>query len=136
MWGRSALLCRSPGEGFEDLLGLEAVDALVTGTVLRLPAFRLVQDGSPLEPGRYTRRMRLGGRPLDDFFHRAYYSHRMKMRKPDAEIFEQVLQDNNLNPAETLFLDDNASNVAGAAGVGIKTVFVNSPNLMLDYFNG
>ncbi len=66
VWGRSALLCRSPGAGFEDLLGLEAVDALVTGTVLRLPAFRLVQDGSPLEPGRYTRRMRLGGRPLDD----------------------------------------------------------------------
>jgi hypothetical protein len=67
VWGRSALLCRSPGEGaFDDLLGLEAVDSLVTSTVLRLPAFRMVQDGRPLEPGRYTRRMRLGGRPVDD----------------------------------------------------------------------
>jgi glucose-1-phosphatase len=34
-----------------------------------------------------------------------------------------------------LFLDDNASNVAGASSVGIKTIHVTSPNLMLDYFN-
>jgi FMN phosphatase YigB (HAD superfamily) len=54
-------------------------------------------------------------RTLDDFFHRAYYSHLMLMRKPDTEIFEKVLDDNNLNPSETLFLDDNASNVAGAS---------------------
>ena len=67
VWGRAALLCRSGGAaGFEDLFGLEAVDTLLTGTVLRLPAFRLVQDGEPLDPARYTRRMRLGGKPLDD----------------------------------------------------------------------
>lgn len=66
VWGRAALLCRGEGAGFDDLLDLEAVDSLVTGTVLRLPAFRLVQDGRPLEPARYTRKMRLGGKPLDD----------------------------------------------------------------------
>jgi bifunctional lysine-specific demethylase and histidyl-hydroxylase NO66 len=67
VWGRAALLCRSSsGEGFGDLFGLEAVDSLLTSTVLRLPSFRLVQDGTPLDPGRYTRRMRLGGRWIDD----------------------------------------------------------------------
>jgi hypothetical protein len=66
VWGRSALLCRSAGDGFDDLFGLEAVDSLVTSSVLRLPAFRLVQDGTPLEPGRYTRRLRLGGKWIDD----------------------------------------------------------------------
>jgi bifunctional lysine-specific demethylase and histidyl-hydroxylase NO66 len=67
VWGRAALLCRGDGErGFGDLFGLEAVDSLLTATVLRLPAFRLVQDGTPLDPARYTRRMRLGGRPVDD----------------------------------------------------------------------
>jgi putative hydrolase of the HAD superfamily len=59
----------------------------------------------------------------------------MFMRKPDAEIFERVMNDNDLKPSETLFLDDNASNVAGAASVGIQTVHVTSPNLMLEYFN-
>lgn len=65
VWGREALLCRGAGR-FDDLLGLDDVDALVTGTVLRLPAFRLVQGGRPLDPGRYTRRLRLGGRWVDD----------------------------------------------------------------------
>ena len=72
---------------------------------------------------------------LDDFFHRAYYSHRMKKRKPDAEIFDQVLQEGNFLPEETLFLDDNLSNVEGAEKLGIKTVHVVNPDMIYDYFS-
>lgn len=72
---------------------------------------------------------------LDDFFHRAYYSYRMGKRKPDAEIFEQVLQEGNFKPEETLFLDDNQSNVEGAKKLGIKTVHVITPDLIFDYFH-
>jgi glucose-1-phosphatase len=72
---------------------------------------------------------------LDDFFHRAYYSHRMKKRKPDAEIFEQVLVEGNFRPQETLFLDDNQSNVEGAGKLGIKTVHVVNPDMVYDYFS-
>jgi glucose-1-phosphatase len=72
---------------------------------------------------------------LDQYFHRAYYSHRMLKRKPDAEIFEQVLVENNLIPGQTLFLDDNLMNIKGAESVGIKTVHVTSPDVMLTYFN-
>lgn len=74
-------------------------------------------------------------RTLDSYFHRAYYSHRMNKRKPDAEIFEQVIAENNLVPEETLFLDDYAVNIEGAKAVGIKTVHVTSPNLILEYFH-
>jgi HAD superfamily hydrolase (TIGR01509 family) len=59
----------------------------------------------------------------------------MGMRKPDAEIFEQVLADNSLRPHETLFLDDYAVNIEGAKSVGIKTVHVTSPSLILEYFH-
>ncbi len=72
---------------------------------------------------------------LDQYFHRAYYSHRMLKRKPDAEIFQQVLDENNLVPEQTLFLDDNLMNVKGAESVGIKTVHVTTPDLILNYFN-
>jgi putative hydrolase of the HAD superfamily len=72
---------------------------------------------------------------LDYFFHQAYYSHRMKMRKPDAEIFEQVLDEGKFLPSETLFLDDNQSNVEGAAKLGIKTVHVVNPDMVFDYFS-
>jgi putative hydrolase of the HAD superfamily len=74
-------------------------------------------------------------RLLDRYFHKAYYSHRMLKRKPDAEIFEQVLEENNMVPSKTLFLDDNAFNIEGARSVGIKTVLVTTPDLILDYFH-
>lgn len=76
-----------------------------------------------------------GDNSLDRYFHKAYYSHRMKKRKPDAEIFEQVLEENNLLPEETLFLDDYAVNIEGAKALGIKTIHVTSPHLILDYFH-
>ncbi len=76
-----------------------------------------------------------GETSLDIYFHKAYYSHRLLMRKPDAEIFEFVLKENNLEASETLFLDDNAMNIAGAGSVGIKTIHVTSPDLILPYFN-
>lgn len=76
-----------------------------------------------------------GDHSLDRYFHKAYYSHRMKKRKPDAEIFEQVLEENKLLPEETLFLDDYAVNIEGARALGIKTIHVTSPHLILDYFH-
>lgn len=72
---------------------------------------------------------------LDNFFHRAYYSHRMKKRKPDAEIFQQVLDEGGFKPEETLFLDDNQANIDGAAKLGIKTVHVVNPDMIFDYFH-
>jgi glucose-1-phosphatase len=71
---------------------------------------------------------------LDKYFHRSYYSHRMGKRKPDAEIFEQVLEENNLNASETLFLDDNGLNTEGAAKVGIKTIYITSSDQIFDVF--
>jgi glucose-1-phosphatase len=75
------------------------------------------------------------GISLDVFFHKAYYSHLMKKRKPDAHIFQQVLKENQLVAAETLFLDDNESNILGAQAVGIQTVHIVTQNQMLEYFN-
>ncbi len=50
-----------------------------------------------------------------------YLSYEMGMRKPDAEIFEFVLQQNHLNPSETLFVDDTTENTDTAASLGIST---------------
>jgi glucose-1-phosphatase len=78
---------------------------------------------------------RVTQRSLEDFFHRAYYSHTMKMRKPDAEIFQKVLDLEKLNPHQTLFLDDNEANIQGASKLGIKTVHVVNTNMILEYFH-
>ncbi|MCC4212379.1 HAD family hydrolase [Leeuwenhoekiella parthenopeia] len=54
-------------------------------------------------------------------FERFYLSHQILMRKPDLEIYDFVLQNDNLKASETLFIDDTLLNVAGAASMGIKT---------------
>lgn len=57
---------------------------------------------------------------LEPFFEKVYYSCRMGMRKPDVEIFEFVLNENKLNPAETIFIDDSPQHVEGALNAGIN----------------
>ena len=61
----------------------------------------------------------LGAGAFADFFHKAYYSHEMGLRKPEKEIYEEVLRAENLNPERTFFVDDLAENVASARLVGL-----------------
>ncbi len=58
---------------------------------------------------------------FDDYFTKAYYSHHVGLRKPDASIFEFVLSDAGIAANETLFIDDLLKNIEAAAAVGIKT---------------
>lgn len=71
---------------------------------------------------------------IDQYFHRAYYSHLVKMSKPDIEIYEHVLHSSNLIPHETLFLDDNKDNLAGANKAGIRTFHVEQPDQIFSLF--
>lgn len=58
---------------------------------------------------------------LEPFFEKVYYSCRIGMRKPDSEIFEFVLNQNNLKAAETVFVDDSPQHIAGAVKTGIQS---------------
>lgn len=57
---------------------------------------------------------------LDAYFHKSYYSHLIGMRKPDKEIFELLMMENNLDPASTLFIDDSIQHIEGAKTIGIR----------------
>ncbi|WP_207428712.1 HAD family phosphatase [Pedobacter sp. SYSU D00535] len=54
----------------------------------------------------------------DIFFEKVYYSHLVRMRKPHPEIFQFVLQDSNLDPSETLYIDDSPQHIKGAIEAG------------------
>lgn len=58
---------------------------------------------------------------LEDCFTKAWYSHELGLRKPDADIYQAVLAEGNLHPETTLFIDDSAANIAAAAALGIQT---------------
>lgn len=69
-----------------------------------------------------------GVRNFNDYFDRVYYSCRINMHKPDAEIFNYVLMKNNLLPEETVFIDDSVQHVKGAGETGINAFLLN-PNM-------
>jgi len=52
-------------------------------------------------------------------FRKAYYSHSLRLRKPEVEIYEFVLKDAGLKGQETLFIDDREDNIEGAKKLGI-----------------
>ena len=72
---------------------------------------------------------------IGHFFHKDYYSHIMNMRKPETEIFQRVLLENNLIATETHFLDDTLENIQSASSLGIQTTHVTSPEMVLSLFS-
>ncbi len=71
----------------------------------------------------------------EHLFEKIYYSHLVGKRKPDAAIFKQVLEENNLNADETLFIDDNVQNIEAAKKLGIKTYLLTAPDTILKVFS-
>jgi len=70
----------------------------------------------------------------DHLFEKIYYSHLLGKRKPEAEIFEQVLMENNLDPAETLFIDDSPQHIEAAKKLGINTYLMTAPDSIQAFF--
>ncbi len=65
-----------------------------------------------------------GVKDLSHFFEKVYLSHEIHMRKPDSEAFMLILNENNLKPEETLFIDDTEQHIEGAKKVGIITHYL------------
>lgn len=64
------------------------------------------------------------GLTLENHFIKTYYSNEIHRRKPNAEAFELVLNENNLLPENTLFLDDTLQHVEGAQKCGIHSLLI------------
>jgi putative hydrolase of the HAD superfamily len=54
-----------------------------------------------------------------------YLSHEIQLRKPNADIFEFVLKENNLKTENTLFIDDNKGNILTAKKIGLHVWNIN-----------
>ncbi len=50
-----------------------------------------------------------------------YLSHEIHLRKPNSDIFEFVLKEDNINPNQTIFIDDTLENTKSASKLGIHT---------------
>ncbi|MBF6608257.1 MAG: HAD family phosphatase [Flavobacterium sp.] len=54
-------------------------------------------------------------------FEKVYYSFEMGMRKPEPEIFNQLIRQHDLSPKRTLFVDDKLENIEAARAAGLQT---------------
>jgi HAD superfamily hydrolase (TIGR01509 family) len=63
----------------------------------------------------------MGVQNLDIYFHKAYYSHKIGLRKPGKESFQFVLNDAKIKAEETFFIDDTLPNILSAQELGFKT---------------
>lgn len=83
---------------------------------------------------KYINEVILEGQSLDDYFHHAYYSHTLGLRKPDRGIYEFVLKTHRITPDKAFFLDDNADNIAAAKSVGVEALLIEHPDKVIDLF--
>lgn len=63
-----------------------------------------------------------GWKNFSDCFEFIGYSHKINERKPDKQAFQYVLQKFDLNPDETLFIDDTPEHVQGAKKLAIHAL--------------
>jgi len=68
-----------------------------------------------------------GFNSLSHYFIKDYYSHTMGLRKPYVESYQYILKEQNLNPEETMFIDDSIKNVEGAISAGLHGLFLELP---------
>lgn len=62
------------------------------------------------------------GFSFQSIFEKAYWSFKLRERKPDLISYKHVLRESNLKPAETLFIDDSIQNILAAQELGIHAV--------------
>ncbi len=60
-------------------------------------------------------------------FTKDYYSHLMRMRKPNREIFQYILDTHHLKAHETLFVDDSPQHLKTANEMGLQTALMEAP---------
>ena len=65
-----------------------------------------------------------GVEDLAHLFEKQYLSYQIGMRKPDKEIYETVVMENELDPQQTLFIDDSSQHVTGARLAGLKALWL------------
>ena len=76
----------------------------------------------------------LGVSCLDDFFTECFYSHRMKLRKPNPLIYIKMIEATGIDPAKTLYIDDLAENIEAARELGFQGIIHNPEEEINQYF--
>ncbi len=97
----------------------------------------LLSNSNEIHYDLYVRdlQLRFGYKEFNELFNKSYFSFDLHMCKPDPEIYEFVINQENLNPATTLFIDDREDNLEGAREAGLITYHLTNPERIRDIFD-
>ena len=73
-------------------------------------------------------------KPFEDLFIKRFYSDEMHLRKPDLNIYNQVIKEANIDPTKTLFIDDNELNITYARQTGLISYHLTGGEKITDLF--
>ncbi len=125
----------------------EEIDQAWCALLLEMPVERLARIGelannyrvfllsntNSIHVREILKRAETLGYDFMSLFEKPFLSYEMGFMKPDPEFYRQSLREGGgLLPEETLFIDDNADNIAAAATVGIQTIWLNPIGSVLD----
>lgn len=68
-------------------------------------------------------------RDLFQIFRQRFYSYALGLRKPDAQLYREMLRRAQVEPSRALLVDDNLENVRGARAVEMQALHVPTPEL-------
>jgi putative hydrolase of the HAD superfamily len=71
---------------------------------------------------------------FDYIFEHQYYSSEIGMRKPNADCFQYVLENNGLEPSQTLFIDDSIQHIEGARKLKLRTYHLTASEDIISLF--
>ncbi|PLW98888.1 MAG: hypothetical protein C0591_03610 [Marinilabiliales bacterium] len=96
----------------------------------------LLSNSNEIHYDLYVRdlQLRFGYREFDELFDKSYFSFDMHLSKPDPEVYEFIINQHDLKPSQTLFIDDNEENIAAASKLGLKTYLLAKPERVRDIF--
>ncbi|MFI3289776.1 MAG: HAD family phosphatase [Rikenellaceae bacterium] len=57
---------------------------------------------------------------VDDYFDHMFLSYQMGVMKPDPKIYEMLISQSGVDPAQTLFIDDAEKNIVAAREFGLQ----------------
>lgn len=96
----------------------------------------LLSNSNEIHYDLYLRdlQLRFGYNEFAELFHQAYFSFDLHLSKPDSEIYEFVMYQEDLKPEETLFIDDKPENIEAAKKLGFQTYQLIKPERIRDIF--
>lgn len=84
----------------------------------------LISNTNPTHLRHFNRLLReengLGLKDFETLFVKTYYSFRMGMGKPDPAVYQYLIEDSGVRPADTLFIDDLEENIRSAEAAGMQ----------------